>query len=267
MIKFVSKTGAAILLIAIFAVQSCTKDKQPAPVSHEDGSDVKKGGVFYGPTVPIGHGVARAWVQEADNGTPLAVGINLSQKALEDLPEVATQYVLYFPKNKGENFYKHMLVDWNPQGHPPVGVYDLPHFDFHFYWITNEERLTIGPAGAPEFDIYPASQYVPPDYIPIPGGVPEMGTHWADLLSGEFHGQVFTRTFILGSWDGSFIFYEPMITRTYLLTHPDETLPVRQPSAFQQDGWYPENYSIAYTTSPFQYTIALRNLVYHEGQE
>ncbi|MGE5424523.1 MAG: DUF5602 domain-containing protein [Syntrophothermus sp.] len=263
--KFTYKTGAAILLVAVMAIQSCTKDEPAVPSSSETNLKISGSRIFYGPTVPIGNGVARAWVQEDDNGAPLAVGINLSEKALENLPPDPTQYVLYFPKNKGENFYKHMLVDWNPQGHEPPGIYDLPHFDFHFYWITNQERLAIGPAGAPQFGIYPAAQYVPPAYIPT-SGVPEMGTHWIDVLSPEFNGQVFTKTFILGSWNGSFVFYEPMITRSYLLTHPQETLPVRQPSAFQQDGWYPTDYSIAYSTSPFQYTIALRNLAYHEGQ-
>jgi hypothetical protein len=49
---------------------------------------------------------------------------------LTNLPDQPAQYVLYFPKNKGKNFYKHMLVDWNPQGHEPENVW-MPHFDFH----------------------------------------------------------------------------------------------------------------------------------------
>ncbi len=38
---------------------------------------------FYGPTVPIGKGVARAWVSVNQEGNPTSVGINLSEKALE----------------------------------------------------------------------------------------------------------------------------------------------------------------------------------------
>ena len=127
--------------------------------------------------------------------------------------------------------------------------------------------MEIGPAGAPGFDNLPSAQYVPPAYIRIPGGVPEMGTHWADVLSPEFNGGTFTKTFILGSWDGSFVFYEPMITLAYLLTQPGNSVtPVRQPSAFQQDGWYPTEYKVSYTMNPKKYSISLPNLTFHNGQ-
>jgi hypothetical protein len=254
----------AFMVIYVATLQSCTKDETssvPTPELKSQG-----GNVFYGPTIPIGNGVGRAWVQENASGEPMAVGIDLSDKALQGLGEEPTSWVLLFPRNKGKNFYKHMLVDWNPQGHEPPGVYDLPHFDFHFYTITSEERMQIGPAGAPGFDVLPASQYVPPAYVRIPGGVPQMGTHWADVLAPEFNGGVFTKTFILGSWDGSFIFYEPMITRAYLLSNPDVVTPVRQPSAFEKSGWYPTEYRVSYTTRPNQYTVSLSSLAYHEGQ-
>ena len=153
----------AFMVISVAALQSCTKDDTSSVST--PGLKSQGGNVFYGPTIPIGNGVARAWVQENSNGEPMAVGIDLSDKALQGLGEEPTAWVLLFPKNKGKNFYKHMLVDWNPQGHEPPGVYDLPHFDFHFYTITSEERMQIGPAGAPGFDILPASQYVPPAYV------------------------------------------------------------------------------------------------------
>jgi len=256
----------AFLALALVAVQSCKKDDNssmslPTPDLRVQGSNV-----FYGPTIPMGKGVARAWVQENAAGEPTAVGIDLSEKALQGLPDEPTAFVLQFPPNKGKEFYKHMLVDWNPQGHEPPGVYDLPHFDFHFYTITNEERLEIGPAGAPGFDNLPGPQYVPQGYIRIPGGVPQMGTHWADVFSPEFNGGTFTKTYILGSWDGAFIFHEPMITMEYLLTQPNSVTEVRQPSAYQQDGWYPMNYRVTYSTSPKQYSVALTDLQFREGE-
>ena len=249
----------------VASMQSCSKDDTSpvaAPELKSHGSNI-----FYGPTIPIGRGVARAWVQENSDGEPLAVGINLSQKALEGLPLEPTAYVLQFPDQKGKYFYKHMLVDWNPQGHEPPGIYDVPHFDFHFYTITNEERLAIGPPGAPGFDNLPGPQYVPAGYFRIPGGVPQMGTHWADAASPEFNGFGFTKTFILGSWDGWFIFSEPMITRAYMLSHPDAMTSIPQPEAFQKDGWYPTDYRVQFSTSPNQYTVALLNLEFHEGEQ
>jgi hypothetical protein len=259
-----------ISMIAVTAVtiQSCQKD-EPLNLKNETSSgDVKTQGIstFYGPTVPFAGGTARAWVQVNGNGNgdPIAVGINLSANALENLPAENESFVLEFPKNKGGNFYKHMLVDWNPQGHLPF--YGLPHFDFHFYIIPNEQRLQISGDDLAGFNNLPGTQYIPPMYMNVPGGVPQMGAHWVDLLAPEFTGGEFTRTYIWGTFDGQVIFFEPMITTAFLLTHPNETLALRQPQSYQVDGWYPTDYRITYSTSPNQYTIALMNLVYHEGE-
>ena len=37
---------------------------------------------------------------------------------------------------KNPTQYKFVQFDWNPAGHEPAGVYDLPHFDFHFYTVS-----------------------------------------------------------------------------------------------------------------------------------
>ncbi len=94
--------------------------------------------------MPLGNGVARAWIKVDGNGNGdlVAVGIDLSEKALENLPEESISFVLDFPKKKGGNFYNNMLVDWNPHGYLPF--YGTPHFDFYFYWIPVEEGLAIG---------------------------------------------------------------------------------------------------------------------------
>ena len=139
---------------------------------------------FYGPTIQIGHGVARAWIMVDKNEIPQSVGFNFTAKALERLPEHPSSYVLYFPENKGGGFYNHALIDWNPHGHEPPGVYNLPHFDFHFYIISNEERLAIPPKN--EFDHSPDNKIFH-RHISNPGVVPEMGAHWIDLyVSGKY---------------------------------------------------------------------------------
>ena len=127
-------------------------------------------------------------------------------------------------------------------------------------------QMMIGPNDSAQFANAPASQYVPSLYLQTPGGVPAMGAHWIDLTSPEFNGGIFSKTFIWGSYDGQFIFWEPMITRDYLLAHPHDNVALRQPQAFQHDGWYPQNYTIDYSTSPKEYTIALTNLAFHQGQ-
>lgn len=266
--------SAVALTVAFgFVLQSCQKDDRFEP-QFSMSSDLKKESkqekinTFYGPTVPIGNGVARAWVSENKEGDPVAVGINLSEKALANLPDQPAQYVLFFPKEKGKNFYKHMLVDWNPEGHEPEVFYGLPHFDFHFYIVPNEERLAIAPLAPPSLDV-PAidSKYFPAVYMLTPGVVPQMGAHWVDVTSPEFQpGGTFTRTFIWGSYHGEFIFFEPMITRDYLLTHPGDLISIPQPSVYQRSGWYASNYCIEYSSNPAQYTIALLGLTYQEEE-
>jgi len=222
--------------------------------------------VFYGPAVRIGMGEAQTWISEDENGNPMAVGVNLSDRVLDKLPADPRDYVLTFPHHGATDFYKHLLINWNPNGHDPLAIYGVPHFDFHFYNISSNDRMMIGPNDSVQFANAPAAQYVPPMYLQGPGGVPMMGSHWVDLLSPEFSGSPFTKTFIWGSYDGEFIFWEPMITRDYLLSLPDDNIALRQPQAFQHDGWYPQNYTITHSTTPGRYTISLSNLAYHQGQ-
>ena len=261
----------ALIVLSVFfgfLYSSCQKEiNSEQPISGNQATlDRRPVQTFYGPTIPIGEGVARAWVSQNPNGVPIAVGINLSEKALENLPGDPRQFVFNFPNHGATHFFTHMLVDWNPQGHEPAGVYDVPHFDFHFYTVSNSFRLGIGPNDSTQFANEPDSQYVPPMYLRIPGGVPQMGAHWIDLLSDEFNGGPFTKTFILGSYDGEFIFWEPMITRAYLLSHPDDNIPLRQPTTYKNDGWYPQSYQIKYSDRPGEYSIALTDLRFHQGQ-
>jgi hypothetical protein len=266
-------TNIAMLLVvgAISLLQACQKDdrfrseRKEFPDS-KHGDSYEHENKFYSSTLPIGNGVVRAWVKQNKDGEPVSVGVNFSEKALQNLPSDPAQYVLLLPKNKGKNFYTHVLIDWNPQGHEPAHVYDLPHFDVHFYIIPNDQRLAIGPDDLAQFANAPASQYMPDHYLQIPGGVPQMGAHWADLLSDEFNGGVFTKTFIWGTYDGNVIFFEPMLTRDYLLSHPDDLVTLRQPQAYQRDGYYATQYKVSYSDSPKEYTVALLNLVHHDGE-
>jgi hypothetical protein len=255
------------VLVAIALLSSCQKNEDfttvTGPAALKNNVAGKSINTFYSSTQPVGNGIARAWVSQAKDGVPASVGITLSDKVLEKLPDDPATFLFALPDNKGTGFYKVAELNWNPHGHFPPNVYDIPHFDFHFYIIPNSERLSIV-ADDPKFAIAPAAQFVPPLYLQTPGGEPQMGAHWVDLLSPEFNGGVFTKTFIWGSYDGKFIFWEPMITLDYLLTKPDVTVMVRQPSAFQQDGYYPYQYRITYSSTPKEFNIIL-DLTYHEG--
>ncbi|RIJ50727.1 hypothetical protein D1614_02020 [Maribellus luteus] len=265
--KTIRKSWILLLVISLWGLQSCQKDELIS--SEEEGLlELKSASMntFYSSTVPVGNGVVRAFVTQSKNGDPIEVGINVSAKALEKLPNEMMQYVLELPRGKGNNFYTHVLFDWNPMGHEPPGIYDLPHFDIHFYTISNEHRMEIPPMAPPYLDPAPDAMYIPPMHMELEGLVPQMGAHWVDLTSPELGGATFTRTFIWGSYQGEFIFWEPMITRDYLLTMPDEIIPIPQPEAYQKAGWYATDYKISYSSVKKQYTISLVNLVHQEAQ-
>ena len=103
-------------------------------------------------------------------------------------------------------------------------------------------------------------------FLSFPGFVPQMGVHWLDSASPELGGATFTKTFIWGSYDGEFVFWEPMMTRDYLLTRPQEVTELPQPAAYKRDGWYATSYEISYSRTGNEYIIALRDLHFHQGQ-
>jgi hypothetical protein len=111
----------------------------------------------------------------------------------------------------------------------------------------------------------PAASFVPAGYVPPPApiaanAIPQMGVHWSDVKSPELNGQPFTKTFIFGSWDGRFIFLEPMVTKAYLETHPNATLPIPQPTQWASAGAFPTTYTVAYDAAAKEFRFTLGGL-------
>jgi hypothetical protein len=188
--------------------------------------------------------------------------------------------------------YQFVELDWNPSGHEPLAIYGVPHFDFHFYTISREVRGSIVPSDPRYTEAaasFPGEVFRPPFYVDaataagVPPGlvtVPRMGLHWFDVRSPELQGllgnpdgfQAFTRTFIKGTWDGRFIFDEPMITRAWLLTKrssdgeaaPEEIIPVSTAQRYTPAGFYPQAYRIGYDARAHEFLVGLTELVWRE---
>ena len=280
--KFLTSSFTIFFVLAIF-FSSCEYLNQPPEPKKPPGQEKIK--IFYGPATPLGQGVARAWVSTNKEGTPLSVGVNISERAIQSLMEEHGEdheneenhkehvtFTLNLPKQAKSTLYDHITLDWNPHGHPAPGIYDLPHFDMHTYMISEEERLAIPPLapfdenGQPQFDERPAPEFIPEDYFLEPGVVPAMGAHWLDEEAVELHGETFTKTFIYGSLDGEFIFHEPMFTVAYLeelkqKSNPFESFEIKQPESCQETGYYPMKYSFTYDPTPGEFSISLDNLV------
>lgn len=259
----------------------------------------------YGPAVRLGAGLARTYVafDPRTPNVPLEVGVALSELAMGGLPApmVMTHaaasdghehvdshpYDLTMPAINGTP-YKFVELDWNPGGHEPAGVYDVPHFDFHFYKVEQSVRDGIDPTRMSNEQYLAKSGMLPPEaerapnYLALsaPGtpvmAVPRMGTHWVDVrtpelqaLFGRPEGYLpFTTTFLHGSWDGQFIFDEPMITRAFIMERKtstaagerDRVIQLPQAKQFSPSGYYPSAYRIVWDAEQKEYRIALTQL-------
>jgi len=222
-------------------------------------------GAVYGPTAALGKGSIRAFVVMNKEGKPETIGMNFTASVLDDLPTDSTkeyEFPVELPEEAKVTGFDHLAVDWNPVGHEPKPIYGLPHFDFHYYRITKEEQATVepGPDNTPVSEIY-----IPRDYISNMIAVPDMGVHWVDSKAPEFAGQKFTDTFIYGFYHGALTFMEPMISREFLLSKPDFTINIKQPKAFQKQGYYPTLSHIKYDAGSNQYIMTLEGLELREA--
>ena len=234
------KKALLSLLIITTAITACKKD-----------NDNARNSFFKGPEAQVHGGKGWTWVQLDADGNPQKLGISLTDQALKSVPVGDAgsgqghnvhdnMWTLKFQSKVG-SLFNHVGVGWNPNGHEPEHIYDKPHFDFHFYMMTPDEVAAIPPydVAPAKFDNWPAAAYFPATYFNAGGGVPQMGAHWVDVTSGEFHGHPFTQTFIFGSFDGKVTFYEPMITLEFLKNNSNYERAIPQPAKVQKTGYYP----------------------------
>lgn len=236
----------------------------------------------FGDPVAVGDGFARTYVVTDPAGKVVEVGVALEEDALRKLPDgsghhgtvgpdghVSYEHVLTLPEDNPTPF-QHVVVNWNPGGHEPPGIYHLQHFDFHFYTMSVAERGTIDPAD-PAFqqraEHVPAPEFVPAGYIlPEPLAFPRMGVHWVDPTSPELNGETFTHTFIIGSWDGRVHFWEPMITKAFLESKATAERPVPHPLKAYRAGQYPGGYRVRWDAEMREWKIALVDFAAVEGR-
>lgn len=226
---------------------------------------------YYGKPHIFGDGVVETYVTVDKKGIPIALGIEIPARSFASLPSKAEELIFEFPKEARNTPFRFMDMSWNPQGHAPAGTYTVPHFDFHFYLQSKEEKDSIdaGPCEGLDCADYARAMravpahHLPRDYRNVGAVAPKMGNHLIDPASGEFNHQPFTRTFLYGSYDGKITFYEPMLSLEYLQSRPNEYLDLKLPAAYAQTGYYPTRYSVRYDAGSNVYRISLERFIYH----
>ncbi|MEJ2657121.1 MAG: DUF5602 domain-containing protein [Desulfobacterales bacterium] len=265
MVKYkIVNRGSLILATATMLMAftlGCSESKNPAPTEM----------TFDGPSRNLGDGRAYAFEKTDISGKPVAIGLRMSETALAGLqsepPHDGTGWetIIPLPKEAATTGYDHIGIDWNPKGHIPNGIYDKPHFDFHFYMISQAKKDTITAKGKDLERAHkaPAPEYMPEGYI-LPKGteVARMGAHAIDPSSPEFNKQPFTKTFIYGFYDGQMVFFEPMMTKAFLETKPNTTSRIKLPKTYAKNGYYPTAYSVRYDAAQREFEISLDNLIY-----
>ncbi len=247
---------------SIFATCLVLLPLAAAGCSNSTGTDERH---LRGSEIAMGQGTARTEVTLNRNGDPVSMSVVLSEGALSGLPATAPvggiEYVVPLPAEAGGTRFDHVGINWGPTGHPPEGVYNVPHFDVHFYMISMQQRDAMTPAADPQFGAkanrQPAPEFVPPNYTCDPGAVPRMGSHCSNRTTGEHHGQAFTHTMIYGFFNGAMVFIEPMITKAFLETRPNVTEDFAIPSKYPQTGSYPTRYGVRYDANQREYRIEL----------
>jgi hypothetical protein len=239
-------------------------------------SKSKVSGTFYGEPQAVAAGTARSYLTMKE-GLPVEIGFELSEEALRSMPpgekwqpgheHKMTEYLLPLPAEAETSIVKVLELDWHPGGHEPPGVYDVPHFDFHFYTISLAERNAIDPAD-PDY-MKKAEQVPSPDLLPAGcvtatpvTPIPRMGVHWVYGDAEELHGKPFTKTFIHGSWQGRMVFYEPMIAKAFLESKPDVTVQITAAKCYEPAGYHPTTYRIRYDDESHTYRVSLGGFAY-----
>ncbi|MGH9587099.1 MAG: hypothetical protein ACRD3F_09125 [Acidobacteriaceae bacterium] len=158
--------------------------------------------------------------------------------------------VPFAPAVAKETGFTYANIYWNPHGHGP-SAYQVPHFDFHFYFVSPHEVGEINCKDTVKPQVVPAGYMLPPDQD-VPGigkvigaCIPYMGMHSAPKT--DFDGNIpWKGSLLVGFYGGKSIFLEPMITSALLLQKRSFSLQIPQgiePAAHVR---YPKSFRAIY---------------------
>lgn len=183
---------------------------RPKPDTHE---------YHAGESVEVEGGTVEAYATTKPAGDLSSIGVHLDCRALRAFAAGGAHHEdmfmthLDFPDGVDTHQFTFNGFYYSPEGHPPPGIYDVPHFDIHFNFIEEEvvEAISGGPLGETPLPFLGLAAYDVPDEQFPPGYefeelrfiVERMGEHLIDGTAPEFHGERFTHTNVYGVYDRS----------------------------------------------------------------
>jgi len=213
-----------------------------------------------GETASIAGGLASTWARVNGQGKVTWVGVTVPLSMAENQPApgsgpAGAVAVLKFPPVVQQTtYFDHVEIHSNLHGHAAnpgfadIHRYEAPHFDFHFYAVSEATVRTIPFVPPPLPPV--ASDRVPAGYAQPDFSVPQMGRH--SLPLSEFTAtDPWMLTMVAGFLpDVSYAvlgeprmhFLEPMITRAFLLERKNFTLPVPMPLVLGEATGYPTEF-------------------------
>jgi hypothetical protein len=273
--KKIIALGALLFLVSCSSDDMTTSDLQSNSTALLSGKNNTEQLIVYkGPEIQLGYGKVRSWISVTKSGNPNEIGLEITAEALQSITneddkkipaDHSTIIVPLHLKARQLTPFNHIGLNWNPNGHMPNGVFDIPHFDFHFYMISVNDQMAIpewSEATDAEFNNYPPEGYMPADYFTPPGGEtaePQMGKHWLPTNLENY--LPFSQIMIYGSYNGNVIFVEPMITLDFLLSKVDSSTNYSQPEFFQKPGNYPTKYNVYHDAKTAKTYITLSDFI------
>src|SRR5690349_4235289 len=147
-----------------------------AAFAHDGEQHALAVGPRYGQSAMIGGGAVQTYTvlgaakDPATGRKPVVeMGVELPRGTLFGLPGEDAVEILDFPIQARDTIFSYMMLDWNAHGHEPAGIYDQPHFDFHFYAQDLDDVAAIRPgtcAGLNCDDYAKAMKPLPAQFAP-----------------------------------------------------------------------------------------------------
>jgi hypothetical protein len=277
---------------------------RPSPAETEPTASAlpPAGRTEWGREVDLGEGTVTTFTTADPSGETASHGVLLDRDALRGLPSAETleaagedefadkygrtggaaeihtkwslQFFVPFP-SASDTAITVLGFNWNPGGHPPEGVWTVPHFDVHFHMRPPEAVDSIAGPRAPEYSL--PDRYVPEGYVRPPNEsarvVTDMGEHLFDPSAPEHDGGAFTNTLIWGVADGGdgvgeLSFVEPMITRAFLRDHTGtDRRTIAQPDTYRSAGTYPTAYAVRDVPDREAIAVVVADFERFEGED